>query len=583
MSQAAPFVVFYVSSLCLGVGLLVRQRLSPRVPESARIAAQAAARTATFEAVRLWPGLAVSLLLTAGALVVFADQPAAHLEASLAGALAGALIPGASAWLLGRRGLDLAWTQMNLDSQAHDTRRLAEGILGQTLVAHSVGAMVGLLPTLFVPLSGARIAIGLGAALVLLHAAGLSSNAEAVALVDFPRRGRTLLSLASAAAVGILRPTRASLLISTVSLMVHLELGPSLNSSMPDVRNAGTYLMVVQAVAILSLALGVLSIRKGRHEPNISPWIRAAGGATALSCAGVWLARGVSNTSPPLGAIANASVIALLVLSLASALPLLIARFHKVVPFAQSVAIALLAIGLLRVETESTGTPGVQLAHLTLLGVSAALFPLAMALASAADAPVTSKHLGYLTLDTSDAEMLAQDDSLADAKLATLPLLLGVVVGAGLRSPPVSELGPLLAPAILLGSALVAFALFLHAQFLDSGQEASLMALEHEGPLDSTSTPAFAVGVELSLTNVRRATAPLLALGCLVIASAGAYWASANHLVGICLFGLWIGSLATCSLMFLLPKTVTRSALGPLAFSLVILGTTALTIAPSRP
>jgi|GEM_PF-4044836 len=581
MSQAVPFVVFYALVAFVGLGTMTWTR--PRAPsrEGARAAMEAALRGANLQAARVLPliGLSLAALGVLAACAVLGAGALVPLNAAAPFAIA-ALLGGAS-WLAGRVALETACEQIGHEEAAGSFERLVRSVLGRILVPHALGALLGLLPNLL-PLNPALAPVARGAAAFLLvFAACSSSNLESIALRP-QLLGRSFVSLAAATCFGFLRPLRTSLLGATASLLVHSELAALLGSGSSAERNWGTYLLSVECVATLAVGLGISAVRRESTETKELAFARGTLIALGLFGAGCWLVRGSGHAGalPMEWPIWTLGTLVLVVTAVI--LPLFFSSSPRLLSLLQPILVlgAWLLVDLVP-HAAGVKTPGFT-RHM-MLTVSGGLLPFALAWQSVFESSEGSGHLAALIFEPGASPSLRDDSVARDGRTSVAALLVALLLGLGmpLSSPLVDS--ELLAPAALLGAALLALSLLAHVEQLARNERQCEAALQDEAARSPSGAPAFSRALELGVANARGALlGPLCFVGLAISVSLICRWLQASPF-GAPRLGIFLGALCTAALCLGLTAATRargREALGPLAFSLALLGAIALAVVP---
>jgi hypothetical protein len=587
MSQAVPFVVFYALAAFIGFGVLAWNRPGAPPQEGARAAVEAALRGANLQAARVLPLLVGSLTLIGG-LAAWATLGAGPLV--LVNAFAPFLVAvtlGGMAWVLARIALEASCEQIEQEGAPGSLERLVRIVLGRTLVAHAFGALLGLLPSLL-PINPALGPTVRGtAAFLLVFAASLSSNLEAIALrPGIP--GRSFVSLAAATCVGFLRPVRTGLLVSTASLLIHSELATELASATAGERGTGIYFLLTQSAATVAFALGLSAVRKESVESKSLGLGRGALGAVILFGAGLWLAGGSGAGQVSIARLPLWSVAALLPIGFAVILPLAFRLPSRPLAFMQLslVSATWIALGLMHkglIQEGGADASGPAFSRHVLLAVSGGLLPLVLAWQSTFDSPFGSKYLGALVFETGPGPLATVPSEPHDGRTSVAALLIALMLGLGQPLTSGATEFEQLVPAVLGGAMLLALALSFHLEHLTRSELECQAALKEENQRRSTSAPAFSRALELGVRAARRTLLPplsflLLTLGVALVGRAAGVSASSASILG-----LWLGALCTAALTLTLTSAAPergRVALGPLAFSLALAGAIALAIVP---
>jgi hypothetical protein len=582
MSQAIPFVVFYVAALALGVALLLSAHWGTRHSAGTRTAIQAAARGASLQAKKtLWAlGVSQTLVSSYGVWISFGATGAVLIHALTPPLLV--LFVGGAAWLLGRVGLERAAEQADVEGGLQSQADLARSILGLILVASGLGALIGLFPTLVPELPHLGLITKLSAGLLLVLGASVSASTDILGLASTHPK-RNFMSLVGVTAAAFFRPARVALLLTVVNLFVHAELGALLGRASRTDHNLGAYLLSVCATATVGLTLGLLAVRQAYGEPSRGGWLRSALVAAALTTVGAWLAAGRAGGSLASNVWPTSCLLVLLPVVVISALPFLIAELPPWTTLGQGFLMSSLAVGLVLLPAGNTDPDSASVSRYALLTVSGALLPLAVALQLAAEMPLASRQFGLLVLDGEDAMQVGRDPSLACARSLSVPLVLALAVGLGLRLAPASA-GPLLPGAALLGGSLLAIALAVQRQQTQKGNLAGWSTSEREAIRgERAQAPQFARGLEVSGESARRAVIPPLvaAVGIIAIALGLKHLTPGALEVGI--FGLWLGALITSALSLLrAPDAEFDGPSGHVAYSILLVGTAALAVVPAH-
>lgn len=493
-----------------------------------------------------------------------------------------AAVLGGASWLGGRLALETACEQIGHEEAFGSFERLVRSVLGRILVPHALGALLGLLPSLL-PLNPVLTPVARGSAAVLLvFAACSSSNLEAIALR--PRvSGRSFVSLAAATCIAFLRPVRTSLLAATASLLVHSELAALLGSANGTERNAGTYLLLIECIATLSCCLGLSAVRKDPTETKGLGFARGALVALLLFAAGTWLARGSAGAESLPLEWPFCAWAALVPVVLVVSLPIFFPGSPRLLALFQ---VALLASAWLLLELFPKGGAAIAsgVPRHMMLTVCGGLLPLALAWQSVFESSEGSKHLAALIFEPGTDLDIREPSANMDGRTSVGALLVALMLGLGQAFPSAGAAPNLVAPAALLGAMLLALCLFGHVEQLAESEGQVEAALDAEAVGGTTAAPAFSRALEMGVAGARRALlGPLsfagLSLSVLVVSRS--FQTSGD---GAPRLGIFLGALCTAALCLGCAATTKargREALGPLGFSLALLGAIALAVIPN--